>query len=338
MERAHFRTIAWILLAAAFIVLLWLCLFTGTVEIPFAQTWTVLTGGEASKTTWTHIVTDLRVPSAVTAALAGAALSVAGLMLQTTFNNPLAGPSILGVSTGASLGVAIVMLAAPAWLGSEVTAIVGATVGALAVIALLSGFSAVVRSSVMLLIVGIMLGYLTSALISLLNFYATREGVHSYVIWGLGDFTGVGTDHILPYSLAVAALLGLAMLMVKPLDALLMGERYAAATGTDVSRSRTVILLVAGLLVAVTTAFCGPIGFLGLAVPHVARLMMRTAAHHCLLPATALAGAVAGLLTLWLSTLPAHRGMLPVNSITPLIGVPVVVYIVVRRHRLNYFN
>ena len=332
------KKIILICLGALCVLFFGLCLFTGSVNIPFNETWSVLFGGEASKSTWTTIITELRVPMAVTAAFAGAALGVAGLLLQTTFNNPLAGPSILGVSTGASLGVAVLLLSAPSFFDPATSAIIGATVGALAIIAVLLGFSTVVRSAMMLLIVGIMVSYLTSSIISLLNFYATQEGVHSYVIWGLGNFSGLGSDSLLIFSILVIILLGLSLLMVKPLNAFLLGERYSANIGINVSLSRNIILLISGGLTAVVTAFCGPISFLGLAVPHVARLLLHTSNHKVLLPATILVGAVTGLLTLFLAMLPGQRGMLPINAITPIIGVPVVIYIILNRRKLNYFN
>lgn len=332
------NTAVWFAVTVVTVALALLCVFTGSVDIPFDETWRVLTGGEASKQSWNLIVTELRVPATVTAALTGAALGVAGLLLQTVFNNPLAGPSIMGVSTGASLGVAILVLAAPGFFDLTTSAIVGATVGAVAVIAVLLLFSAVVRSAMMLLIVGIMLSYLTSSAISLLNFYATQEGVHSFVIWGLGNFSAVGSDNLALFSSITGILLFASLFIVKPLNALLLGERYAANIGTDVKTSRNITLLLSGGLVAVTTAFCGPIGFLGLAVPHIARLVFRTSNHRCLIPGVMVVGALTGLLTLWISMLPGDRGTLPVNAITPLIGVPVVIYIIVNRRKLSYFN
>lgn len=328
----------WASLTLLLVTLLALCLFTGTVDIPASDTLRVLFGGDATRGSWTAVVLELRVPMTVTALLTGAALGVAGLLLQTTFNNPLAGPSILGVSTGASMGVAVLMLALPALASSPLAAVAGAAAGAAIVIVVLLGFSLAVRSSMMLLIVGIMLGYLTSSVIALLNFFATQEGVHSYVIWGLGNFSGVGSRNLLFFAVAVAVCLVLSAMLVKPLNALLLGERYAANVGTNVRFSRHVILIVSGALIAVTTAFCGPVGFIGLAIPHIARMFFRTSDHSVLLPAVMLTGAATGLLTLWLSTLPGDRGMLPVNAITPLIGIPVVIYVIMNRRNLGYFN
>ena len=332
------KTFAFCILSFLLVLLAWCCLFFGTVDIPMSETFNVLSGGEASKKTWTYIITELRLPMTVTAALTGAALSVAGLLLQTTFNNPLAGPSILGVSTGSSLGVAAVLLAFPGIFDMTTGAVLGASFGALAVIVILLGFSSLVRSSMMLLIVGIMISYLTSSAISILNFYATQEGVHSYVIWGLGNFSGVSRDSLGLFSIITISMLVLSLFMTKPLNALLLGDRYAANIGINVNTSRNIILIVSGILIAVTTAFCGPIGFLGLAVPHIARLLFGTSDHRLLIPSVILTGAVTGLLTLWLSMLPGNRGMLPVNAITPLIGVPVVIYIIVNRRRIAYFN
>ncbi|MDE6396284.1 MAG: iron ABC transporter permease, partial [Muribaculaceae bacterium] len=263
----------------------------------------------------------------------------AGLLLQTTFNNPLAGPSILGVSTGASLGVALTLLAGfGAGAGIGAAALIGSTMGAIVIILVLLALSAVVRSSMMLLIVGILLSYLTSSGISILNFFATQEGVHSYVIWGLGSFSGVGRDGLTLFTFTVAISLFLALLLVKPLNALLLGERYASNLGVNVTAARTMILLVSGILTAVVTSFCGPVSFIGLAVPHIARLALNTSNHRRLLPATMLAGASTGLLTLLIASGVFDTGSLPVNAITPIIGVPVVLYIILNRRRLNYFN
>ena len=315
------------------------CLFIGSVDIPASDVVNILLGESASKLTWTYIVNDIRVPAIITAALSGAALGTAGLLLQTTFNNPLAGPSILGVSTGASLGVALTLLAGlGAGTGVGAAALIVSTIGAVSIILILLALSTVVRSSMMLLIVGILLSYLTSSGISILNFFATQEGVHSYVIWGLGSFSGVGQGELALFSLTVLVSLFLALLLVKPLNALLLGERYASNLGVNVTASRTLILLVSGVLTAIVTSFCGPVSFIGLAVPHIARLALNTSNHRRLLPATMLAGASTGLLTLLIVSGVSDTGSLPVNAITPIIGVPVVLYIILNRRRLNYFN
>lgn len=318
-----------------------LCLFIGSVDIPAREVLTVLTGGEPSRQSWSVIVIGSRLITAVVALLSGSALAIAGLMLQTTFANPLAGPSILGVSTGSSLGVAIVMLAfggALGFVGESLGIVLAAIAGAMLVLALLLLFSRILNSSVMLLIVGILVGYLSSSAVSLLNFFATQEGVHSFVIWGLGSFSGVSQPRLLVFAPLTLTFIALSMLMVKPLDAMLLGDAYAANLGVNVRRSRNRLLILSGVLTAVVTAFCGPIAFVGMVVPHVARLLTRSSRHLILMPATALAGAALGLLCVILSVMPGSRGIIPVNAITPVIGVPVILYVILNRHRLNLFG
>jgi iron complex transport system permease protein len=323
---------------ACAIALAVLCLLTGSVDIPPSEVANILCGNEASRATWQSIILEIRIPSIITAALAGAALSVAGLMMQTVFNNPLAGPSILGVSTGASLGVAIAVLALGASAQRSGMTLFAAIAGAAAVTLALVTLSALVRSTMMLLIVGILLSYLTSSIISLLNFFGTEQGVHSYVMWGLGSFSTVGTDSIGIMSTVSIIAIVLATICAKPLNAMLAGDRYAANLGLNVRTWRTLLLLIAAALTAVVTAYCGPIAFVGLVVPHIARLLLNTANHNTLLPATTIAGIVTGLLTLYLSTAFSAHGILPVNAITPIIGVPIILYIIFNRRRISYFN
>lgn len=331
-----------VILALCLVTLFPLCLIFGSVDIPLRDIWASLWGGEVSRQVWRVIVIDNRLPMAVTACLAGAALSVAGLLLQTTFSNPLAGPSILGISTGASLGVAVVMLAVGAaaveGLAQTTLILLAAIAGAAAVLSVLLVFGAWVKSAIMLLIIGILVNYLTSSAIALLNFFATDQGVHSYVIWGLGNFNGVTPEMLPTFTIVILAAAAAAILLIKPLDALLLGERYAASMGVNVGQVRSAMLVVSGILTAVVTAFCGPIGFIGLVVPHIARLLLRSSSHRQLLPATILCGGVVGLLCTLLSVLPASAGVIPINAITPIIGVPVIIYIILCRRKVLYFN
>lgn len=342
MTSASRHTITITALSLAIILLACGCVLWGTVSIPAAEVLKAICGDESVQPSWRLIVTQTRIPMAATAALSGAALAVAGLLLQTTFSNPLAGPSILGISTGSSLGVAIVLLAcggvAANTLGGYAGILSGALIGALVIISMLLVFSTLVRSTTMLLIVGIMTGYLASSAISLLNFFATQEGVHSFVIWGLGNFTGVTMERLPVYALLVMATLVCSMLMVKPLNALLLGSRYAANLGVNLKSTRNKLLLLSGLLTAVVTAFCGPIGFIGLVVPHVARMLLRSSNHIVLLPVTAMAGAAVGLLCALLSVLPIGHGVIPINAITPVIGFPIVIYVIINRKKILYFN
>ena len=327
-----------IVLCALIVVLFALNLLTGSVDIPMRDVLSILFSSAEHNEIWSYIILETRLPQAITATLCGSALAVSGLLLQTAFRNPLAGPSIFGISSGASLGVALVMLA----MGGSVTAglfsvsgfvaiLLAAFIGAMLVTAVIFIFSTLVRNSVMLLIIGVMVGYLSSSAITLLNFFATEEGVRSYMIWGMGNFGSVSMAHIPVF--AVVTILGLlgAVLLIKPLNALLLGEQYAENLGVNIRRTRNLLLVVTGLLTAITTAYCGPIAFIGLAVPHIARLLLGTENHRLLLPSTILCGAVVALLCNFICYLPGESGIIPLNAVTPLVGAPVIIYVITQR-------
>ena len=314
-------------------------LLLGSVSIPAEDVMRILLGDPNEKASWRFIILESRLPQAITAMFCGASLAVSGLMLQTIFRNPLAGPSVFGINSGAGLGVALVML----FLGGGLSVgslqfsgfaavLIAAFFGALAVMAVIFFFSTLVRSHVMLLIIGIMIGYISNSAISLLNFFATDEGVKSYMVWGLGSFGGVSMANM-PVFLGVS-LFGLsgALLLIKPLNALLLGDRYAENLGVNIVAVRNWLLVVTGLLTAVTTAFCGPVAFIGLAVPHMARLLLTTDNHRQLLPATMLCGAVVALVCNLLCFLPGDGGVIPLNAVTPLIGAPVIIYVILISH------
>lgn len=319
-------------------------LFIGSVSIPFMETVDILTGG-GSRDVWKYIVLDSRLPQALTAAMAGAALAVSGLLLQTIFSNPLAGPSILGINNGASLGVAVVMLASGGSIGSAIEdstgfagVIAGAFIGASAVLALIIFFSTVVRSNVMLLIIGIMVGYLTSSLISILNFFASADGVFAYTVWGMGDFSSVNMEGMKTFVPVILAGLMFSILLVKPMNALLLGERYASNVGINIRRTRLAMLAATGLLTGTVTAFCGPVSFIGLSVPHIARLFSGSSDHRILVPDTILAGSCVALLCNMLCSMPGAQGILPLNAVTPVIGAPVILYVIMNQKKIQYFN
>lgn len=313
-------------------------LFLGSVEIPFREVLNALMGNEVSKASWAYIVLESRLPQTVTALLCGASLAASGLMLQTAFRNPLAGPSILGITNGASLGVAVVMLLSGGVMGASMlgtdihvagmlAVIVAAFIGSLAVMGVLLALSSIVKNNVMLLIVGIMVGYLTGSLISLMNAFASADNVHSYVMWGMGSFSDV-TLQQLPWFAGIS-LVGLliSVLLIKPLNALLLGDEYAQNLGFNITRIRTLLLLSTGVLTAISTAFCGPVSFLGLATPHIARMLIGTENHKLLLPASILSGSLIALLCNLLCILP-HDTILPLNAVTPIIGAPVILYVI----------
>lgn len=327
-----------ILIAALFA----LNITVGSVSIPLADVLHILTGGEAAKPSWQYIIIESRLPQAITATLCGASLAVSGLMLQTAFRNPLAGPGIFGVNSGAGLGVALVMLA----LGGSVSVgsvsitgfvavLVAAFIGAMAVMGLIFFFSTQVRNNVMLLIVGIMIGYLANSAITLLNFFATDEGVKSYMVWGMGSFGGVTMSQMPVFATVSLAGLCCSLLLIKPLNALLLGERYAENLGVSTIRVRNYLLIVTGLLTAIATAFCGPVAFIGLAVPHIARLLFRTADHRILMPGTILCGSLIALLCNLVCFLPGENGVIPLNAVTPIMGAPVIIYIIAKAKTRN---
>ena len=321
-------------LAVTFFVL---SLLVGSVRIPAADVVDILMGNEGARPSWQFIVLESRLPQAITAALCGGALAVSGLLLQTAFRNPLADPSIFGISSGAGLGVALVMLMLGGSLSvgslqfsGFVAVIMAAFVGAMTVTAIIFFFSTIVKNHVMLLIIGIMIGYLTSSAITLLNFFATDEGVKSYVMWGMGSFGGVNMGHMPVF--ATVTMVGLAgtLLLIKPLNALKLGDRYAENLGFNIRHIRNWLLIVTGLLTAITTAFCGPVSFIGLAVPHIARLLLRTDDHRILLPATVLCGAAVALICNAICFLPGESGIIPLAAVTPMMGAPVIIYIIVK--------
>lgn len=320
-------------------------LLFGSVNIPAEAVWHILTGNEVEKASWSFIVWESRLPQAVTALLCGMALASSGLMLQTTFNNPLADPSILGISSGASLGVALVMLAGAGTitagvftLSGFISVIIGAFIGSMLVMGIILFFSTLIKNSIMLLIIGIMIGYITSSAISLLNFFSTAEGVHSYMIWGMGNFGGVSLQQLPFFSLVTATGLLITILLIKPLNALLLGTRYAENLGINIRRTRNLLLIATGILTATTTAFCGPISFIGLAVPHIARLMLGTSNHNSLLPVTMLTGGVIALVCNFICILPGEAGIIPLNAVTPVIGAPIIIYVIVNQRKIQYFN
>lgn len=331
-------TVYCLCITLAIIVMFILNLVMGSVDIPLTDAVRILIGDGGVRPSWRYIILESRLPQALTAVLCGSALAVSGLMLQTAFRNPLAGPSIFGINSGAGLGVALVMLfmggsisAGSVSLTGFVAVLMAAFVGAMLVMAIIFFFSTFVRNHVMLLIIGIMIGYIANSAISLLNFFATDEGVRSYMVWGLGSFGGVSM-RMMPYFvlISVAGLAG-SLLMIKPLNALMLGDNYAENLGVNIIRVRNWLLIVTGILTAITTAFCGPVAFIGLAVPHIARLLLATDNHRLLLPATMMMGALIALLCNLVCFLPGDSGIIPLNAVTPLIGAPVIIYVILRR-------
>ena len=309
----------------------------GSVDIPAGEVVKAIAGDESVNATWRLIVMQSRLPQAVVALFCGMALSAAGLMLQTLFNNPLAGPEVFGINSGAGLGVAVVMLllqgsfsAGDMNVGGYLAVLAGAFIGALVIIGVILFLSLMLRGNIFLLIAGMALSYLTSSVISLLNYFSTAEGVHSYLIWGMGNFGGVSSEQLPLFVMLSTLALFASLLMMKPLNALLLGNAYAENLGVNTKFVRAMLLLLTGLLTALVTAYCGPISFIGLAVPHVARLLLRTNNHRLLLPVTLQVGACTALLCNLLCQLPGDGGLIPLSAVTPVLGAPVILYVVLR--------
>lgn len=333
------NTIAFSLLALVVLLLFVCTLAVGSVHISLSNVVEVLTQGDSSDTIMKFIILDSRLPSAITALLAGASLAVCGLMMQSAFRNPLAGPSVLGVNSGASLGVALVMLL---WGGTfrgtamgvaGISAVMaGAFTGALCVMGIILVLSNILRNQVTLIISGMMIGYLVSSVITLLNFEATVQGVHGYVMWGMGSFGGQTRETILPFALITCAGLAFSVMLVKPLDLMLLGDNYARNLGLNLTLTRNLLLTATGVLCAVTTAYCGPVSFLGLAIPHITRLIFPTDSHRILMPACMLTGGIVALGCNMLCLVP-ETGVLPLNAVTPLIGAPVIIWVILKSRR-----
>jgi len=316
----------------------------GSVRIPLGAVVRILFARAAEPGPWTFIVNQIRLPKALTAVLVGSGLAVSGLQMQTLFRNPLASPSVLGISAGAGLGVAALLLAGGSaasvfvirqlGLGGSWALVAAATAGAGLVMALVLGLSVRVRDNVVMLIVGLMISSLSVAIVSLWQYFSAPEQIQEYLLWTFGSLGGVVGPQLAVLALAVGAGL-LAFASAKPLNALLLGENYARSLGLTVGRSRTLIIASTSLLAGSITAFCGPIGFIGIAVPHLVRGLLGTADHRVLLPAACLAGAALMLLCDCLTQLPGSQAALPVSIVTSLLGAPVVLWVVLRRQGMR---
>lgn len=326
------------------LVLFALNLAVGTIEIPLKSVWLILMGDNSQQEIWQNIVMRSRLPQALTATVAGAGLAVSGMQMQTVFRNPLAGPSVLGVSSGATLGVGFVVLLSGSLGGVALSRLgylgdaamsVAAIVGALAVLSLIVWVSHKVKGNVTLLVIGVMIGYLATAIIGVLKFFSNEEDVKAFVVWGLGSFSRVSGDQMLLFVSIMVVLLPLSMTLIKPLNLLLLGDGYARSLGLSIKWARTQVICCSGILAAIVTAYCGPVMFLGLAVPHLCRALFRTSDHRILLPACVLAGAALALLCNLVARMPGYEGVLPVNSVTALIGAPIVAMVLFGKNKGN---
>lgn len=327
-------------------VFLFLNLILGSVSIPLSSVWNIISESGDEPVAWQNIIWKSRMPQALTALVAGAGLSIGGLQMQTIFRNPLAGPSVLGISSGASMGVAFVVLLSGSIGGTalshlgligELALSVAAIAGALSIMALIVFASSKVKGNVTLLIIGVMIGYLANAVIGVLKFFSVEEDIKAYVIWGLGSFSRVSGNQVTLFISIMAVIIPLSFLLVKSLNLLMLGDGYARNLGLNIKRARVLVITCSGVLTAIVTAYCGPIIFLGLAVPHLCRAIFQTSDHRILMPAAMLIGASMALACNLIARMPGFEGALPVNSVTALVGAPVVASVLFRK-RKNEIN
>lgn len=335
-----------IIIFLTILIFFFLNLILGTISIPLKAIVNILFGGEGESAIWQNIIWKSRFPQTITALFAGAGLSISGLQMQTVFRNPLAGPSELGISSGASLGVALIILLSGNIAGTalsqvgffgEVAVSVAAISGALAVMAIIIAISQRIRGNVILLIIGVMIGYIATAIIGVLKFFSNDEDVRAYVIWGLGSFSKVSGNQVYTFAIIMAILIPLSFLLIKTLNLMLLGEGYARNLGLNVKKARLYVICSACIMTAIVTAYCGPIVFLGLAVPHLCRTIFMSSDHRVLMPAVTLTGASLALLCNLIARMPGFEGALPINSVTALIGAPIVISVLFgkRKNEIN---
>ena len=338
----RYTALVLIFITVSIIFFFFLNLVLGSVHIPLRAVWNIICGSSDEPVVWQNIVWKSRIPQSLTALVAGAGLSVSGLQMQTVFRNPLAGPSVLGISSGASLGVASVILLSGSISGvalsklgyiGEIALTIAATAGALSVMTLIVFVSQKVKGSVTLLIIGVMIGYVANAIIGVFKYFSVEEDIRAYVIWGLGSFARVSGNQMTLFICIMAVLLPLSFLLIKTLNLLLLGDGYAKNLGLNIKRARLYVISCSGILTAIVTAYCGPVIFLGLAVPHLCRGLLRTSDHRVLMPAAVLTGSSLALLCNLIARMPGFEGALPVNSITALIGAPIVVYVLFSKRK-----
>ena len=333
MQRRN--TILFLFLSLLVVALLAIDMMVGSVGISAGEVWAAITGGECDPIK-AKIIIDVRLMKAIVAILAGAALAVSGLQMQTLFRNPLAGPYVLGVSSGASLGVALFILGAPllgvasSSLLSSLGVAGAAWIGSALVLALVGAVSQRIKDIMVILILGMMIGSAVSAVVQILQYMSHEEALKSFVVWTMGSLGDVTTSQLWLVAPAIIAGLVLSVAVIKPMNLMLLGEAYARTMGLNIRRTRSLILLSTTLLAGTVTAFCGPVGFIGLAIPHLARIIFQEADHRILLPATALSGAI----SLLLCDIVSKLLTLPVNTVTALLGIPIVVWVVVRNKNI----
>lgn len=341
MTNTNRNTALFTLLTLSLLLLLLLNISVGSISIPIKEIFNSLIGENSSKETWQYIIINFRLPKAIAAILVGMGLSISGLLMQTLFRNPLAGPDVLGLSSGASLGVATVVLGAgflPSFLASYLLSsygiILASSLGSFLVLLAVLSVSQKLRDTMAILIVGLMFGSLTFAIVGTLTYFSTAEQLQKFTFWSLGNLGNLSWESIFILFLCLAIGLLLSLVSIKPLNALLLGENYARSLGMNYKRTRFIIILATSILTGSITSFAGPIAFIGLAVPHIAKLVFQTSNHTILFWSTLLLGAIIMLICDSISQLPGSDLTLPINAVTSIFGAPIVIWLLIRKRKM----
>lgn len=340
MNRLNSYRLTFVFLTLLLITIFIFNISFGSVSIPFKEVITTIFGNKVSKESWQTIILNYRVPKAFTAVLVGSGLSISGLLMQTLFRNPLAGPFVLGISSGASLGVAVLILGTSLFTGVSISIIsnfsmaIAASIGSLIVMTAVMLIANKIRNTMSILIIGLMFGSITSAIISVLAYFSEPEQLQKFIFWGFGSLGNLSWDELSVFTLIYLIGIALLGLILKPLNSMLIGENYAKSMGVNINLVRNIILITTCLLTGVITAFSGPIAFVGLAVPHVARLIFNTSNHNILLPSVAIIGAILMLVADTIAQLPTSEYTLPINAITSLFGAPIVIWLLIKKRNI----
>lgn len=339
------NAILFFLLAIALIGLASLDLMVGSIDIPFKDILSMLAGGEPEKSSWETILYEFRIPKLITAILAGMALSISGLQMQSLFRNPLAGPYVLGISSGASLGVALLILGysflgtstIPAMPGN-LSIVLASWIGSGAVLLLVFLISLRIKNNITLLILGVLIGSAASSIVSILQYFSSESSLKTFVIWTMGSLGNISKDQLMLLIPVVLSGLLLAFINLKSMDAWALGENHARSLGVNLQGSRILILVSTSILAGSITAFCGPIGFIGIAVPHITRMIFKSSSHRVLFPGNLLLGSILLILSDMLTLAAGSDVVLPINSITALVGIPVVIYLIFINQKIKVWN
>ncbi|MEO9893443.1 iron ABC transporter permease [Aurantibacter sp.] len=343
MQQPKPYRITFLLLLLVLLIVFGLNISSGSVVIPLKSTLTAILGGDLQNESWNYIIWDYRIPKAITAILVGAGLALSGLLMQTLFRNPLAGPFVLGISSGASLGAAILIMGSTVLASfisfnfiNDITLAIASSIGSFLVLLVVLAVATKVKDTMALLIIGLMFGSITAAIVSVLSYFTNAEKLQQYIYWSFGSLGNLSWQQLLLVFILVLVGICISIFSIKSLNALLLGENYARSLGVNMNKSRYLIIIATGILAGSITAFAGPIAFVGLAVPHLTRQIFNTTNHKILIPAVLIYGAILMLLCDTIAQLPSSANVLPINAITSIIGAPIVIWLLLRKRKMTF--